>query len=454
MSKLSELEQDFSRDGVPAFWADGQPSTWNSDTSPLTLSKAYITGSISQDEDFLAVLIPGAIVIASLNTVTISQTIELEGAENHTHHYHLEWQPGRQYALLFSTPDLTKLYHINRDTLAVVTSHSFDNRAVPSLTTTAFNPSGTRLVLQHKPDPPAAEPSHLEVWTTTTTSDTAPPPTLAATLATSSSSTAATSWNPTAAPLLDFSTLSSTTSAPAPGDPPAASLEPPPSPLHIWDLTTTAPNSNNTNNNPRPLAPPPPQQQHQPWRHAFSPCGTYIALSAGTHGLVWHAQSGALLADVCVAPAWWARCVPAWQPTTSLESPAAPRVAFGGAGGAVTVVRLQARQGEEEVMQAVVEQERRARQEQHGGGTMEVLAGEVGGVEWVDGGKGLVFDTGRDGGVEVWHGERDVKWRMEQPAGEQQEKRKKGVLVRWCEGRRMVVVLDREVGVVRFWRMP
>lgn len=406
----------------------------------LTLPRACITGSISLDEEVLAVLIPGAIVIASLNTVTISQTIELEGAEKATH---LEWQPGRQYALLFSTPELTKLYHINRNTLAVETSHSFDNRAVPSLTTTAFNPSGTRLVLQHKPDPPAEE-SHLEVWTTTTTSDTTAPPTLDATLATSSS-TAATSWNPTA-PFLAFSTLSSTTSAPALDDSASSSLEPP-SPLHIWDIT--APNSTN---NPRPVTPPP--QHLQPWRHAFSPCGTYIALSAGTHGLVWNALSGTLLADVSVAAAWWARCLPAWQPATDTTT-TIPRVAFGGAGGAVTVVRLQVRRGEEEEVQAVVEQERQ--QGQQDGGTMEVLAGEVDGVGWVDGGKRLMFDTGRDGGVEVWCGERNVKWRMvEQPAAgeEQQEKRKKGVVARWCEGRRMVVVLDREVGVVRFWRMP
>lgn len=427
---MSTPSEDFSRDGVAASWADGQPSTWDSDTPSLTLPRACITGSISPDEELSAVLIPGAIVIASLNTVTISQTIEVEGAEKATQSYHLEWQPGRQYALLFSTPELTKLYHINRNTLAVVTSHSFDNRAVPSLTTTAFNPSGTRLVLQHKPDPPAE--SHLEVWTTTTTSDTTAPPTLDATLATSSS-TAAISWHPTA-PLLAFSTLSSTI-------PTTSTSEETASPIHIWDIT--APN----NNNPRPLAQPP--QHHQPWRHAFSPCGTYIALSAGTHGLIWHAASGALLADVDVAPAWWARCLPAWQQPAPTD--AAPRVAFGGAGGAVTVVRLQARGSEEEV-EAVVEQERR--QGQQGGGAMEVLAGEVSGVEWVDGGKGLMFDTGRDGGVEVWHGERNVKWRMEQPAGEQQEKRKKGVVARWCEGRRVVVVLDREVGVVRFWRMP
>ncbi|KAF9638201.1 hypothetical protein BFW01_g9098 [Lasiodiplodia theobromae] len=450
MSTLSELERDFSRDGIGASWADGQPSTWNSDTSCLTLSKACITGSISSDEGLLAILITGAIAIASLDTVTINQTIELEGAENATHNYHLEWQPDRQYALLFSTPDLTTLYHLDRTTLTVVASHRLDNRAVPSLTSTAFNPSGTMLVLQHKPDPPA-EP-HFEVWTTTDTV-----PTLHATLDTAytSTNTAATSWHPTA-PLLAFSTLSSTiptpstSSAPAPAPEETASPDPP---LHIWDITT--------NNNPRPLAPPPQHRhrRHQPWRHAFSPCGTYIALSAGTHGLIWHAASGSLLADVRIAPAWWARCVPAWQPSASSKSTAAyaepPRVAFGGAGGAVTVVRLRARGGEEKV-QAVVEQERRGRGQgqQQGGGTMEVLAGEVGGVEWVDEGKGLVFDTGRDGGVEVWHRERNVKWRMEQPVGEQQEKRKKGVVTRWCEGRRMVVVLDREVGVVRFRRMP
>ncbi|KAB2576327.1 hypothetical protein DBV05_g5106 [Lasiodiplodia theobromae] len=432
MSTLSEPEQDFGRDSVPASWADGHPSTWNSDTSSFTLSKACITGSISPAEDLLAILVPGAIVIASLNTATISQTIELEGAENATPNYHLEWQPGRQYALLFSTPELTKLYHINRNTLAVVISHSFDNRAVPSLTSTAFNSSGTRLVLQHKPNPSAE--SHLEVWTTTDTA-----PTLHATLGTAytSTNTASTSWHPTA-PLLAFSTLSSTTpstsSAPTPEE--AAS------PLHIWDLTAP---------NPRPLSPPPQHHRHlQPWRHAFSPCGTYIALSAGTHGLVWHVQSGALLADVRVAPAWWARCVPAWQPVVDTDT-AAPRVAFGGAGGAVTVVRLRARGGKEEV-EAVAEQERQGQ----GGGTMEALAGEVGGVEWVDGGSGLVFDTGRDGGVEVWHRELNAKWTMVEQlsAGEQQEKRKKGVVARWCEGRRMVVVLDREVGVVRFWRMP
>ncbi|KAF4533913.1 uncharacterized protein LTHEOB_3526 [Lasiodiplodia theobromae] len=444
---MSAPERDFSRDGVPASWADGQPSTWNSETSCLTLSRACITGSISPDEEFSAILIPGAIVIASLNTVTINQTIDLEGTESPTHHYHLEWQPGRQYALLFSTPDLTTLYQIDRTTLTVVASHRLENRAVPSLAATAFNPSGTRLVLQHKPNLPAE--SHLEVWTT---SDTAP--TLDATLDTAhtSTSTAATSWHP-AAPLLAFSTLSSTTpSAPASASEDTTSPSPP---LHIWD--TTAPTNNN--NNPHPLAPPPPHHRHlQPWRHAFSPCGTYIALSAGTRGLIWHAASGTLLADVRVAPAWWARCVPAWQPAaSSLETAAVaepPRVAFGGAGGAVTVVRLQARRGEdEEEVQAVVEQERR--EGQQGGGTMEVLAGEVGGVEWVDGGKGLVFDTGRNGGVEAWHRERNVKWRIEQPVEEQQqEKRKKGVVARWCEGRRMVVVLDRDVGVVRFWRMP